>query len=303
MPPTATILALTAVLLWSFLAYLGARLSHVPPLLVVGMALTISGFVGLWRVRDWRASLRTYAVGIGGLFGYHFLYFTAFRYAPAVEANLINYLWPLLIVLLSPLLLPDTPLRAHHLLGASMGFAGAALIVTGGQLRPDLAHLRGYIIMAGAALTWAVYSLLTKRLPRFPTAAVGGFCLLSGLLSLAAFALTIRSDVGLPPWTLADVFSLIALGLGPMGGAFYAWDAALKRGDSRIIGSLAYLTPLFSTLILVAVGGKPLSWTAAAAMVLIVGGAVVGSLDLIRLRHPEPDEAHSTRRTSAPTRR
>lgn len=282
MPPAATALALTAVLLWSFLAHLGARLNHVPPLLVVGMALSLSGLVGLWRRQDWRVSPATYAVGIGGLFGYHFLYFTALRYAPAVEANLINYLWPLLIVLLSPLLLPATPLRWHHMLGAIMGFAGAGLIVTGGQLQPDIAHMRGYLIMAGAALTWAAYSLLTKRLPPFPTGAVGGFCLASGLLSLAAFALTAPSGLASTEWTAADAISLVALGLGPMGGAFYAWDAALKRGDPRVIGSLAYLTPLSSTLILVSFGGKSLTWTAAVAMALIVAGAFVGSLDLLR---------------------
>ncbi len=292
MPPAATALALTAVLLWSFLAYLGARLSHVPPLLVVGMALSLSGLLGLWRRQDWRVSPATYAVGIGGLFGYHFLYFTAFRYAPAVEANLINYLWPLLIVLLSPLLLPATPLRWHHLLGAVMGFAGAGLIVTGGRFRPDLAHLRGFLIMAGAALTWSTYSLLTKRLPRFPTGAVGGFCLASGLLSLAVFALTTRAGAVLSRLGPSDALSLAALGLGPMGAAFYAWDAALKRGDPRVIGSLAYLTPLSSTLILVAIGGWPFTWTAVAAMALIVSGAVVGSLDLMRARsQPASDGA------------
>lgn len=287
MPPAATALALTAVLLWSFLAYLGARLSHLPPFLIVGLALTLSGLLGLSRWRDWRVSPQTYLVGIGGLFGYHFLYFTAFHYAPAVEANLINYLWPLLIVLLSPLLLPPTALRLHHLVGALMGFAGAALIVTGGRFSPDLAHLRGYLIMAGAALTWSTYSLLTKRLPRFPTGAVGGFCLASGLLSLVIHALALRAGASLPALTLSDVLSLLALGLGPMGAAFYAWDAALKRGDPRVIGSLAYLTPLSSTLILVGIGGRTLTWTAAAAMALIVSGAVVGSMDLMRVR-PAP---------------
>lgn len=284
MSPAATALALTAVLLWSFLAYLGARLSHVPPFLIVGLALTLSGLLGLSRRHDWRVSVRTYLVGIGGLFGYHYLYFTAFHFAPAVEANLINYLWPLLIVLLSPLLLRATPLRPHHLLGALLGFAGAALIVTGGQVRPDLIHLRGYLIMAGAALTWSVYSLLTKRLPPFPTGAVGGFCLASGLLSLAVFTLASRPGAFLPNLTFPDIIALAALGLGPMGAAFYAWDAALKRGDPRVIGSLAYLTPLSSTLILVGVGGKALTWIAAAAMALIVSGAALGSLDLMRPR-------------------
>ncbi|MEW6568443.1 MAG: EamA family transporter [Chloroflexota bacterium] len=282
MPPNATALALTAIGLWSFLAYLGARVSHLSPFLVVGLALTFSGLLGLPLIRAWRVSLRTYLVGIGGLFGYHFLYFSAFRHAPAIGANLINYLWPLLIVVLSPLLLRSTPLRSHHLIGAVVGFAGAGLIVTGGRVSLDLAHLRGYLIMTGAALTWATYSLLTKRLPLFPTGAVGGFCLASGLLSMGIYALRAQPGMLMPELSLRDGLALVALGLGPMGAAFHAWDAALKRGDPKVIGSLAYLTPLFSTLVLVALGGRMLTWTAGAAMTLIVSGVLIGSLDLWR---------------------
>jgi drug/metabolite transporter (DMT)-like permease len=281
MPLSATLLALGAILMWSFLAFLGARLSHLPPLLVVAVALCVSGLVGALRWRDWRIPRRTLAVGIGGIFGYHFLYFAALQNAPAVEASLMNYLWPLLIVLLSPLILKGYHLRPHHLLGALSGLAGAGLIITGGRLSLDFANLPGYLLAAGAALTWACYSLLTKRLPPFPTAAVGAFCLASGLLSLGAYWLNSRA-VAFPDLPLADWISLALLGAGPMGAAFFTWDAALKRGDPRIIGSLAYLTPLTSTLVLVSLGGRTLTWVAAAAMLLIIGGALLGSLDLWR---------------------
>jgi drug/metabolite transporter (DMT)-like permease len=281
MPPAATLLALTTILLWSFLGYLGARVSHVPPFLVVGVALSVSGLVSALRLRDWRVPLATLAVGVGGIFGYHFLYFLAFHHAPAVEVNLMNYLWPLLIVLLSPIYLPGYHLRPHHLLGALMGLSGAGLIITAGRLSLDLANLWGYLMAAGAALVWASYSLMTKRLPPFPTAAVGSFCLASGLLSLGAYALG-ASNFDLSTLNRADWISLVLLGAGPMGAAFFTWDAALKRGDPRIIGSLAYLTPLTSTLVLVLVGGYSIGWVSGLAMALIVGGAVIGSLDLLR---------------------
>jgi drug/metabolite transporter (DMT)-like permease len=79
----------------------------------------------------------------------------------------------------------------------------------------------------------------------------------------------------------SDWIYLLMLGIGPLGAAFFSWDAALKRGDPRIIGSLAYLTPLTSTLVLVMVGGKAFSWISALAMLLIVAGALLGSLDLL----------------------
>lgn len=288
MPAAATILALVTIGLWSFLAFLGARVSYLPPFLVVGVALCISGLIGLTRVSGWRVPLITFLVGVGGIFGYHFLYFSSLKYAPPVEASLMNYLWPLLIVLLSPLFLPGYALRIHHLVGALIGLGGAALILTGGKIGLDLANMKGYLLAAGAALVWASYSLMTKRLKPFPTAAVGGFCLASGLLSLGAY--WISSPGTVPALTRADWITLVLLGAGPMGAAFFTWDAALKRGDPRVIGSLAYLTPLTSTLVLVLLGGRTLTWTSGLAMCLIVAGAVIGSLDLFRT----PKTMHET---------
>ncbi len=276
-------LALVTILLWSFLAFLGLRLNQVPPFLLLGIALTISGLGGLMWVKSWKVSLATMAVGVGGIFGYHFLYFTAFRYAPAVEANLINYLWPLLIVALSPLFLPGTHLKLHHLVGSLIGLIGAGLILSGGRLHLEGEHLPGYLLMAAAGLTWASYSLLSKRLPPFPTSTVGAFCLVSGFLALGIYYISGGSRVfPITNLTAGNWLNLFLIGLGPMGAAFFTWDAALKRGDPRMIGALAYLTPLTSTLVLVSVGGKRLTWVSGIAMLLIIAGAVIGSLDLIR---------------------
>jgi drug/metabolite transporter (DMT)-like permease len=279
----AMFLALLAILVWSSLAFLGSRVNALPSFLAVGVALAVGGLVGLVRAREWRVPLMTFAVGVGGIFGYHALLFAAFRLAPTVEVNLINYLWPLLIVLLSPLFLRGTRLKGRHVLGALLGFAGAFLIVGGGGFKPDASALPGYFLAAAAALVWASYSLLTKRLPPFPTGAVGGFCLVSGLLSLGIFALERRFGPVVAPLRMGflDWLFLLLLGLGPMGGAFYLWDAALKKGDPRAIGALSYLTPLLSTLNLVFLGGRSLTPISGAAMALIVAGAAVGSLDLI----------------------
>lgn len=157
----------------------------------------------------------------------------------------------------------------------------------------DFANLPGYLSAAGAALVWSSYSLLTKRVAPFPTTAVGSFCLLSGLFSLAVYLLSVFW--GGPPaetmssWPVgSDWLYLFLLGIGPLGLAFFTWDAALKRGDPRIIGSLAYITPLSSTLVLVLVGGKLFTWVSALAMTLIVAGALVGSLDLMRKKDGQP---------------
>ena len=289
MTRSATLFALVTIAVWSFLAYLASRLSQLPPFLVVGIALCIGGLVGIYQVHSWRVPVKTFLVGIGGLFGYHFLLFSAFQYAPTVEANSINYLWPLLIVLLSPVYLPGYSLKTHHIIGALIGLAGAGLVISGGHLSLDMANLKGYLMAGAAALVWASYSLLTKRLPPFPTAAVGGFCLISGILSLEMYGLSsLASHQPLATISLQDWLFLVLIGLGPMGLAFFTWDAALKRGDPRIIGSLTYVTPFCSTLVLVLLGGKSLSWVSGVAILLIVSGAVIGSLDTLRIKDQQP---------------
>jgi len=273
-------MALLAIAVWSSLALLNAGVANLPPLFSAGVALCVGGLVGAFRARDWRLPPATLAVGVGGIFGYHALLFMAFRLAPAIEVNILNYLWPLLIVVLSPAFLRGYALSPRNVLGAALGLAGAFVVVGGGRLRLDTAWLPGYALAVAAAFVWASYSLMTKRLPVFPTGAVGLFCLVSGILSLGLWVAgeaVSSGAVSLPALSLAEAGSLLLLGIGPMGGAFYAWDAALKRGDPRTIGALAYLTPLASTLNLVAFGGKPLSVASTLAMGLIVAGAVVGS--------------------------
>jgi len=280
MAAAPTLLALGAIGLWATLATLGVTLSHVPPFLLTGGALLVGSVVALplsrLDLRQWRVPAGTLLLGVYGLFGYHFLLFTALAHAPPVQANLVNYLWPLLMVVLAPLFLRGVRLRLRHVASALIGFAGAALVILGGRgasggLSTGLAW--GYLPAAGAAFVWASYSLLTQRVRAFPTAAIGLFALVSGLLSLLCHAL-LEPAVRL---SARDLGLIALMGLGPLGAAFFLWDAALKRGDARHIGILSFLTPLLSTLLLVTVRGEspaPSVWLAGA---LIIGAAVVGT--------------------------
>jgi drug/metabolite transporter (DMT)-like permease len=266
--------ALGAIALWASLASLGVALAQVPPFLLTGLALLI-GSVPAWpHWRQWRVGGRALALGIYGLFGFHFLLFIALRHAPAVEANLVNYLWPLLIVVLAPLWLSQVRLRPAHWLAALLGFAGAALAILGGrQLSGGFAW--GYLPAAGSAFIWASYSLATRRLSErgepFPTAAIGLFGLVSGLLSLACHA-GLEPSVSL---SAGDAVLIALMGLGPLGAAFFLWDRALKGGDPRTIGVLSYLTPLASTALLTLTTGRALTPSLALAALMIVGAALL----------------------------
>lgn len=275
----ASLLALAAIALWGSLAPLGVSLGHIPPFLLTGWGLVIGSVIGLLlsrgRLQQWKVPLPTLALGVYGLFGFHFLLFIALRHAPPVQANLVNYLWPLGIVLMAPLFLPGLRLRPLHIAAALLGFAGAALAILGGRgMGAGLGGWAwGYLPAMASAFVWASYSLMTRRVPPFPNAAIGLFGLVSGGLSLVCHAL-LEPSVAL---STSDWQLLIALGLGPLGGAFYLWDAALKRGDARTIGVLSFLTPLLSTLGLLWMRGEWPSATVAAAAAMIIGAAVLGS--------------------------
>jgi drug/metabolite transporter (DMT)-like permease len=277
-----TLLALATIALWSTLASLGVALGHVPPLLLTGLSLLIGSLIALplsgFRLARWKVPLSTLALGVYGLFSYHFLLFMALQHAPAVQANLVNYLWPLMMVVLAPVILPGLNLRLLHILAAALGFAGAAVVILGGAAGSsgsgaDTAWAWGYLPALGAAFVWATYSLLIKRVAPFPTAAIGGFALASGLLALLCHTL-MEPAVTLSPH---DWLLILLIGLGPLGGAFFLWDKALKLGDARHIGILSYLTPLLSTTLLMTVTGKALSWPVVLAALMIVAAAWLGA--------------------------
>jgi drug/metabolite transporter (DMT)-like permease len=268
----AALPALGAIALWGTLAALALRLAGVPPFLLTGTALLVGALVGARALARRPPPAAALALGVYGLFGFHFFLFLALRHAPPVEANLVNYLWPLLIVVLAPAIVPGIAWSARHGIAALLGFAGAALLIASGKGPLGSGETLGYAFAAISALIWSTYSLLTRRFAHFPTGYVAWFCLASGLASLAChFALEDRHVPRGIEWLLMAV-----LGLGPMGAAFYLWDRALKRGDPRVIGNLAYLTPLLSTLVLVAAGSGTLTLTSLAAMVLILAGAWLG---------------------------
>jgi drug/metabolite transporter (DMT)-like permease len=285
---TATLIGLSAILMWSLLSVLTVATGKIPAFQLAAMTFAIGGAVGLLTfigrpqaLLALRQQPLAWIVGVGGLFGYHALYFLALRFAPPAEAGLLNYLWPLLIVLFSSLL-PGERLAAHHVVGAMLGLVGTVLLFAGSGLSGFApGQLPGLFAAFVAAFVWATYSVMSRRLKSVPTDAVAGFCLATALLAALVHGL-IEHTVW--PETSGQWLAVIALGVGPVGAAFYTWDIGMKRGDIRVLGAASYATPLLSTGFLILAGFAKASASIAIAAVLIAGGGLIAARDMFRKR-------------------
>ena len=278
---TATLTGLAAILLWASLAVLTTATGNLPPFQVLAVSFGIAALLGLARAalrgaagwRELRQPGAALALSTLALFGYHALYFIALKRAPAVEANLLNYLWPLLIVVFAGLV-GGVTVRAGQWAGTLLGLVAAALLVTRGHgLQVDRAHVPGYLAALGAAVIWAAYSVLNRRFAEVPTAAITVACAGVAVLGAAVhllFERTVAPDA--TQWLV-----LAVMGAGPVGAAFWLWDHGTKRGDIALLGSLSYLAPLISTALLVVTGATPATVTLGLAALLILGGSLLAT--------------------------
>lgn len=289
----ATLIGFTAILMWSLLALFTAASGRMPPFQMTAICFAIGSLPGIivFIARPERLKLlkqppAAWATGVIGLFGYHFLYFTALRNAPPAEAGIIAYLWPLLIVLGSAML-PGERLRAVHVIGALIGFAGAVLIISGkesgGEQFGNARRWIGYCAAFACAFTWAGYSLISRRFGNVPTDAVTGFCLATSILSAISHLLL---ETTVWPTATSEWLAVLGLGIFPVGLAFYAWDHGVKKGNIQILGVASYAAPVLSTIALIIAGFAQPSWQILFACLLVSAGALIAVSGTFRKTKP-----------------
>jgi drug/metabolite transporter (DMT)-like permease len=277
-----TIIGLGAIVLWSTLALFTAMSGGIPPFQLVAMTFAIGGSVilALAALRGTlhlaRPTPASFALGVYGPFGDTAVYFAALKLSTPAEANLIHYLWPLLIVLFAALL-PGERLRPRHLVGALIGLGALFLLVgdkLGGGPAVTPTMLLGYGLALLGAFIWASYSVASRLFAAVPTESLGVTTLGCAALALVCH---LAFETTFWPTAPAEWIGVAGLGLGSMGLAFICWDIGMKQGDMAFLGVASYGAPVFSTIILVAAGYAPASWTLALACGLIVAGALIAS--------------------------
>lgn len=277
----ATIIGLFAILLWGMLALLTSFCNRIPAFELTAITFFIAFLIGVvYFIKtgcDWsqlRQPIGVWISGVIGLFGYHALYFAAMKSAPAIEVSLIAYLWPILIVVFSSFL-PQEKLRWFHVLGTVVSFLGIALLLIANGARIDAKHSIGYLLSLLCAVIWAGYSVISRKQKVVPMVMTGAYCGITALLSGICHLLFEQTVAPLPSEWLAA----IVLGVGPVGVSFFAWNYGMKHGNLRLLGTLSYLAPLISGVLLVCFGKSEYSWRLLAAGVMIMLGAMISVMD------------------------
>lgn len=273
----ALLLGILTIICWGSLATLGQLLSHLPPFYILAVTFFIAAIPTLFRPKEMFPSFKIFLTGVLGFFGYHFFLFYSFRFAPVIEANLINYMWPVILVLLTPIFFKHEKLRWYNFVGCIFSVLGCFLLVFNDSFELKVGNIYGHLLAFGAAITWPLFTITKKKLPTTSPWAVGGFFFGSSILALV-------SHYFLEPRVVLqahDFFKLLLLGIGPFAMAYYSWDLAIQKGGTKLLGSLAYLTPVLSFLGLVLFADQALTFTQAIAMALIIGGASSGLMDFI----------------------
>lgn len=270
--------------MWSTLAPLTAATHGIPSLQLLAATFAVAflsgaiwllvtgGLSGLQRLNQPPAYL---AFSFAALFGYHALYFTALSLSPPAQASLVAYLWPLLIVCFAALA-NRSQFRARHLIGASMGLVGTAVLVLSRAESGTAWHQNplGLVAALSCAVIWSTYSVLNSLFRHVPSEAMVAVC---GLVAVVGWTAHLFIDSQTIRPTGVQWAAILALGLGPVGLAFLAWDYGTKHGNIALLGTMSYAAPVLSTLLLVLFGFAHPGIQLLVACVLVVGGAWVAS--------------------------
>ena len=275
-----TFLGLSAITLWGGLALLGSLTTQIPAFQLLFFCFSISsGLMFLNRILQKRPLLQSpnmtasqWLIGITGLFGFHFCYFMALRFAPAMQVSLIVYLWPLLLTVL----VATSGQRKRAILGGVTGFIGVSLVITQNQSGTSVIaaeYIGGYTLAICCALIWSAYSWSLSK--------TAGHSDDLGWLSLAVAALSLAAHLLLEktywPLTQTELLGSLLLGLGPVGGAFYLWDTGMKHGNRSLLAISSFAAPLITAISLVIAGISDWSLILLIALILVVTGGLIAN--------------------------
>jgi len=279
----ATIFGICGVFLWALGPLFNTELTNLPTFEILSVVFTVSfslSIIKLTMSKQWhriKQPLIIWLIGIAGIFGNDFFYIQAFKSAPAAHVDLINHLWPILVVLFAGFL-PEEKFSFSKIMAVLFGFAGSYLLITDASNATNdlIASWHGYAFAFLAGLTWACYTLLFRFYARIPIEMVGmyfGASLLLALISHHHYEATVTPSV-------KQLILLVSMGVTTHGLAYWLWDNGIKKGNFQQLSIISYANPIIAVLLLFAFGKTTISWHLAAAAILVVAAAVLSSSEL-----------------------
>jgi drug/metabolite transporter (DMT)-like permease len=259
------------------------------------MALAVTAFrrwpaLRALRGRELAAML---GLGAGANFPYTALYYLAFALAPeaAGDANIINYLWPLWVLILSVPLLKE-PLTWNKVLGMLVSFAGVYLLVSGGSwIRFRAENLPAYASAAAGAFFWGLFSVLSKRQGQHEPLTALFLYLGASFVCFAILALILAGAgaIQLVPPSGRAWLMVAAVGAGANGLGALFWVLALRYSDTALASTLVYLTPFLALVYLAVFRGTPIRALQLTALALILGGPLLERFARRRRKPQQPE--------------
>jgi len=275
--------AVSAVLIWSTLAAMAKSLLTVIPTfealflssLIASVFLLVQQGVrrGLrvFRAYDWRGYLAMAALGFIGLFVYSGLYFYGLTQLTSQEACILNYLWPMMIVLFAALLLGEriTLRTAAALL---LSFSGVLVLTLGGEGRADGNAVLGALACVLAALCYGLFCVLNRKRNVDATVLM---TVAWGVTALCALSVMLMAETWVAlSWTQWAGMLWFGIFINAVG--YLWWTMALQQAqNAAMVANLAYFVPLLSLVVSAVTLGEEMSCAALLALVLIMGGILL----------------------------
>ncbi|MBQ9936120.1 MAG: DMT family transporter [Lachnospiraceae bacterium] len=280
------IFAITTVFMWSTLAaVVKLLLSDIPNLQALaissyissGFLLIVNVFTGKIKVMK---SLKIKDIGIIsglgfiGLFVYSALYYYGLSQLTSQEACIVNYLWPIMLVIFSCIILKEK-LTAMKAVAMICSFVGIVVLSMGSGDNSEGNVTLGIFSCIIAAACYGLFSVLNKKFNYDQSISMMIFWLVAAVCSTVLGIVT-------EDWVSLDGrqwLGMLWLGIVVDAIAYLLWAIALNgTGNTAKIANIAYLTPFLSLVVSALLLKEEITLRALVALVFIIGGILLQSL-------------------------
>ncbi|MCL2518194.1 MAG: DMT family transporter [Oscillospiraceae bacterium] len=215
--------------------------------------------------------IKFFLTGCLGIFLYNFLLYTALFYLPAQEGFIINYLWPIMVVIFATILLKEK-LTIRKIIAILLSFLGIVIVVTKGNLfELNLSSPLGIAMAVSAAVSYGLFSVIIKKFSYDRTISMMFYYISAFIVSFIAM-ITVS---GMPNLNLPQILGLGWNGIFSQAIAYMTWSLALQYGDTHKIANLAFITPFLSLVYIYIFLGEEISIFSLLGLVIIVSGILI----------------------------